>query len=463
MAPTTHSLRPTLAGVLMMALLGGVGLALAMSASSPVIAISAVGRTPSAIVVDPRSGHVFVANSADNTVTMLDAHTGRVLRTISVGGDPDQLRVNPRTERVFVMNEDKSSVSVVDAVTGAVLHTLTPDPGPVRMGKGKTSALFVFDSENAGSPGASNLPGVGAVRRLTVVLDSPAGTRLQRLDAPPHEWGGLAVDSPSGRLIVSDPAENGISLIDAARGQSLRTIAVGAVPAAIALDLQTRRVFVTSNDNTFLLGETGRVSVLDSRSGRVLRRIAVGGNPDLLAVDAPAGRVLVVHAWGGLGSAGSGARHGIDVLDARDGRLLGTLGVGAMTSPALWLAAHPQLVAVDERRGHTFVLARSATVAPADALTAGSVSIVDDRSVQLLRTLPVGLFPVAVAVDARGGRLFVVHTYADCHDLSSAWAAVPASVRRWLPSLAWLPQPPQGAQLVCAGHGSVTVLDLARL
>ena len=89
-----------------------------------------MGRTPSALAVDPRSGHVFVANSADNTVTMLDARTGRVLRTTVVGSAPEQLQVNPHTAHAFVLSADDGSVSVLDTRSGAVLRTLRLGAGP---------------------------------------------------------------------------------------------------------------------------------------------------------------------------------------------------------------------------------------------------------------------------------------------------------------------------------------------
>jgi hypothetical protein len=138
------------------------------------------------------------------------------------------------------------------------------------------------------------------------------------------------------------------------------------------------------------------------------------------------------------------------VLDARSGRVLATLAAGAVTPEALARSAPLPLVAVDERRAHAFVLEPAA----------GRVRVLDDRKARVLRSVAVAPFPVAVAVDARAGRLFVLHA-ADCHTASSAWAALPASVRRWLP---FLPAPqPQLAQLACADHGSVSVFDLARL
>jgi hypothetical protein len=167
--------------------------------------------------------------------------------------------------------------------------------------------------------------------------------------------------------------------------------------------------------------------------------------------------VLVVHGWGGpIGSGQDSGSGGTDVLDARSGQVLATLAAGAATPDSLLQEGHLPLVAVDERRGHVFVLERGAGD-PA----AGRVRILDDRKARILRSVAVAPYPLALALDAPADRLFVLHAYSDCHVPSSAWAVVPASVRRWL---LFLPPPqPQQAQPACADHGSVSVFDLARL
>jgi DNA-binding beta-propeller fold protein YncE len=188
----------------------------------------------------------------------------------------------------------------------------------------------------------------------------------------------------------------------------------------------------------------------------------VGANPALVAVDETAGRVLVVHGWGGPGSDDQDTTSGgTDILDARSGTVLATVAAGAVAPGSLWLAAHPQLIAVDERLGRAFVMDRAVgprVVAP----TAARVSIIDDRKAQVLGSLPAGPFPVALAIDPAAARLFVVNNYADCRSglQEGVWARMPASLRRWLP---FLGQPSPGqARLSCAAHGSVTVFDLTR-
>lgn len=54
------------------------------------------------LVVNPRTHHVFVSNAQDNTVTVIDGATDRVVATIPVARDPFAMAVNPVTNLVYV-------------------------------------------------------------------------------------------------------------------------------------------------------------------------------------------------------------------------------------------------------------------------------------------------------------------------------------------------------------------------
>jgi hypothetical protein len=275
------------AGLLLVALVGALAVALRPHPSPWVIARTAVGRTPSAMAVDERSGHLFVTNSADNTVSMLDARTGRRLRTSAVGDDPDQLRVNPRTERLFVLNAGAGSVSVIDATSGALLRTLTPPAAPVSAVGRPGSALFVFDNSDDAAAGVG--PGLDAPGRMVLVLDAPSGTRVQGLTVPAHGW-EPALDPATGQLLVATPADGRLGRFAVVAGRHLRAIPVGTAPVAVAVDVRTGRTFVVNSGQSPLAGDLGgSVSVLDSHSGRVLRTVGVGRDPALVAVDGAAG------------------------------------------------------------------------------------------------------------------------------------------------------------------------------
>lgn len=65
------------------------------------------------IAVNPTTGHVFVANSAQDTVTVIDGPGMAVLATMAVGDDPGMVGVNPATNRVYVSNRGSNSVQML--------------------------------------------------------------------------------------------------------------------------------------------------------------------------------------------------------------------------------------------------------------------------------------------------------------------------------------------------------------
>lgn len=89
------------------------------------------GGNTSALAGSQSTQRVFVVNSDHDSVSMLDAQSGAVLRTISVGSHPNALAVDEHRHRVFVTNQNSDSVSVLDATTGRSLDTLSVGVTPI--------------------------------------------------------------------------------------------------------------------------------------------------------------------------------------------------------------------------------------------------------------------------------------------------------------------------------------------
>src|SRR5438552_4377263 len=184
--------------LLLLVVLVGVPVAFAVSRhSGPFTGTIAVGTSPMALAIDERTGHAFVVNRDDATVSMLDVARGRLVRTVPAGTMPVAVAVDERTARAFVVASNTSrlgvelgpgTVSVLDTRTGALLRTVT----------------------------------VG------------------------YEADAVAVDAPTYHVFVANGDGASVSILDAGSGRVLRTVAVGLAPGPIAVDTATRRVFVAS-------------------------------------------------------------------------------------------------------------------------------------------------------------------------------------------------------------------------
>ena len=76
------------------------------------------------MAVDARSARVLLANRFDNSVSVLDARSGRLVRTVAVGGLPGALAVAVHRARIVITNSGDGSVSLLDAEQGALLRTV---------------------------------------------------------------------------------------------------------------------------------------------------------------------------------------------------------------------------------------------------------------------------------------------------------------------------------------------------
>jgi len=315
------------------------------------------------------------------------------LYTTTLNGTPAALAVDGHTGRVFVtVTHGGAAGAMLDEDTGATLSVI-PIPA---------SALAV--DERAGTVVAIGVGGVSLLdaassRYLhTVPVDAAADT--------------VAVDARTGHAFVVDPGSDAVRMFDTRTGAVVGARRMLVTPALVAVDATAGQAFVTT-DSPF-------VDVLDARSGALVRTLVARASGGPLAVDGRSGHIFVLDSGGAS----------VAMLDRRSGLVLRTIPVGRF----------PLAVALDTRRGRAYVVSRDSASSfnPTDT---GSVSVIDTRTGGLLRTIPVGVDPMAVAVDMDSGRVFVA-TSGGASVVPDAWRWVPSWLRDRLPFL-----PPPGSRL----------------
>jgi DNA-binding beta-propeller fold protein YncE len=174
------------------------------------------------------------------------------------------------------------------------------------------------------------------------------------------------------------------------------------------------------------------VQLLDARSGAAVHTTTMA---DAYAVilDRRWGRVIV------------GAASGVSAFDVRTGATLWTYS-GAIQALGDF--------AVDEQTGRVFVVDRGATSDSGAHLEAGAVVVLDGRSGARRSTVPVGVYPGSLVIDASTGHAVVVDDGGLVRVIDS-WSWLPAWLRRCLPFF----PPPSGTRMV---NGSVSLLDATR-
>jgi YVTN family beta-propeller protein len=131
----------------------------ALGDESPVAATLAAGAIPCAIAVNSKAGILYVANYGDNTVTVIDANTGKARATVRVGDHPKGIAFDPKGKLVYVANTSSDSVTVIDAENNAVLATLPAGKSPYALAVVPgSSRLYVANESDDKSSTVIDLP-----------------------------------------------------------------------------------------------------------------------------------------------------------------------------------------------------------------------------------------------------------------------------------------------------------------
>ncbi|HKC79261.1 MAG TPA: PKD domain-containing protein [Nitrosopumilaceae archaeon] len=82
------------------------------------------GVNPWGIALNPTNGHLYVADSTDNTVNVIDSVTGSTISSIPVGHNPLGLAFDTVNGYVYVANANENSISVIDSATNTLVTTI---------------------------------------------------------------------------------------------------------------------------------------------------------------------------------------------------------------------------------------------------------------------------------------------------------------------------------------------------
>src|SRR6266446_128727 len=118
-------------------------------ASQTVVTTIPVGAGPFAVAYDSGMGEVFVANSENNTVSVISDLSNTVVATIPVGTYPAGAAYDGVMREVFVTNQFSSSVSVISDASNTVVATVNVGSGPFGVGYDRgIEDVFVANSNN---------------------------------------------------------------------------------------------------------------------------------------------------------------------------------------------------------------------------------------------------------------------------------------------------------------------------
>ena len=197
-------------------------------------------------------GKLYVANRGSDDVTVVDLLTKRVVKSVPVGDKPSHIAVDSERREVYVTNEESDSLSIIISMNDSVAAQVAVDESPKGIFVGE-EGIYVFNRMSG-----------------TISVVSPASRSVEwTVSVAERPYRGLRLSD--GRLFVVPFKGNTLSVFDSA-DVYIRDIEIGDGPVGLDMDISRNRLYVSnSKDNT--------VSVVDTVSERLLKGIRVVETP----------------------------------------------------------------------------------------------------------------------------------------------------------------------------------------
>jgi YVTN family beta-propeller protein len=333
-----------------------------------------VGANPKGLVVSRGGTRIYVANEADNTVSVIDTDTNTGLASISVGRGPNAVALSPDGARLYVTNSLENTLSVIDTTTNTATHRL-------RVGR--------YPHGIALSPDGSRIYVANLGDDTVVAIEALSGRVISRVHGVKAPIGLAYLNQR--RLYVSSQFDKAVSIVDTISGTVVGRIAGAGnsgMPAINPADGKWLYVPDQSNDS---------LSIVDTTSNRVSAIVPVSTCPNAVLVSPDGTFVYVLgfvpHAQGGYGP--SGIVQVVSPALARSQAVLTMITVrGAPTD-----------VAVSQDGTRAYVTSLPDTTEKNE--THGMLSVIDTATDTVMASVLVGKMPRRVAVSPDGSRAYV--------------------------------------------------------
>ena len=426
--------------------------AVTVTAGPRVEATVSVGSNPNGVAVTPDGSKVFVANTATNTVSVINTTTN-VSTPIVVGANPRSVAITPDGLKLYVTNSGGSTVSIVDVLSGVVSGEITVGSNPVGVAFSRdgtnaivtnsgantisiidpasdavTSTLEVqinpiavaFFSDGSGAYVANK--GSNSVSVVAMAYGSPELYPLPRfrynitVKSSPQD---VAVSPDGSNMYVTSGAEGTVSVIATKTDAVTNTIDVGSGANGVAFSADGARAYVAISGSNSL-------SVINVATAKVMGAIASGfAGPTKVAFNKNGSKAYVTNSTSGnVSVVVAGALSKLTVSPATTTALRGGTAAFATTGTGFTgdnLGIETPLTAFSS--SNSLDIISGATIAFSSALgtrtitaTIGTVTATAKVNVGgpvIEATLAVGISPLALAVTLDGAKVYVANSLAN--------------------------------------------------
>jgi YVTN family beta-propeller protein len=266
---------------------------------------TAISATITATPVSAGSGFAYIANSTNNTVSVINVSTNTIAATIPVGSAPWGVAASPDGSRVYVANSGTpGSVSVINTATNQVIATIatgftaydlcvSPDGSKLYVASYNTgNGIYVYNTATntyfnnyyvgtniygiTTSPDGSKLYANSANFLYVISTTGASSTVGIPIGTNPI---GVIASADGTKVYVANANSNTVSIINVATNTVIASVVTGSSPYNLALSPDGKNLYVTNNTSN-------NVSVINTATNLVTATIAVGNAPSGISLSA---------------------------------------------------------------------------------------------------------------------------------------------------------------------------------
>jgi len=251
----------------------------------------AVGPSPVGVSINHTTNRIYVTNSGDDSVSIIDGENNTILGSVDVGNAPKGVAVNTITTHIYITNFGEDTVSVVDATTNEVISVINVGIRPLGITVNElTNQIYVVNS--AGNSvdiidGDENI----VLGRIDVNLVN----KNDPLDEVFLKTNGIVVNPNTNiiyvthsSLVFSATVSSNINLlvIDGTSNEIVDNINLSSIRGDIfvsqiyGLDLNRRTNQIYVANETLILGpHTNRLQLIDGENNKIIEDIDIPTTP----------------------------------------------------------------------------------------------------------------------------------------------------------------------------------------
>jgi len=288
--------------------------------------------------------YAYVSNADSNTISIVEVSTGNLFANINLPGSPTRSFVDGTGNTAYVILQNSgslnSSLCIINTSNGSIRSTLNLPSGfkatwisvdttnkKAYISSDSTTSILVLNTITGTISEVLTYP--TPIR--STLIDIPNGlmyccettsdtvgvfnlsskTRTATISVGGFPY-GLALNSSTNRLYVSNFNANNISVINTLNNTVTSTISGGSKPIQLAINPSTQRLYAVN------LSASGTVTVINTSNESIVSTINIGSYPQSIALDTTYNRAIVT----------SGEDNQVQILNLSNNTVYGVLNVG---------------------------------------------------------------------------------------------------------------------------------------